>query len=259
MNHVSRYRGKPLDMDAVTPLFEEGSHKVYWLGIDEETAFRCNVYLIQDEEEFLLVDPGSRAHFREIMQRVAQITDPRNVQGLILCHQDPDVAASMVDWLGLNPDITIYSSARTQVLLPHYGKSGYRFHDIALTLEMSFSSGRTLRFIEAPFLHSPGAFTTYDPTSRFLFSGDIFAALETDWELVVDDFERHRMNMNLFHADYMASNIAARGYVGRIKGLNIVAILPQHGSIIDAPEVPLALEYLENLQCGTDLIYSELS
>lgn len=259
MNFIPRYRGNPLDMQKPTLLFEMDTHRIYWLGIDEETAFRCNVYLIQDGDTYLLVDPGSRSYFEPLIRRVEQVTDPKHISGIILCHQDPDVAASMVDWLDLNPQITIYSSARTQVLLPHYGKSDYRFQDIAPSFELPFASGRHLNFVESPFLHSPGAFTTYDPTSRFLFSGDIFAALDTSWELVVDDFDHHRMNMDLFHVDYMASNIAARGYVNRIKDLPIEAILPQHGSIIDAMEVSKALEYLENLQCGTDLLYDHLT
>jgi flavorubredoxin len=258
MNYLPKFKGEELNMEEVTLLFEEGDHKIYWLGIDEETAFRINVYLIQDGDEYIIVDPGSRSYFEKVKERVAQIVDPSNVENIILCHQDPDVAASMIDWLRFNRNITIHSSARTNVLLPHYGEKAYAFNDTATNYIYTFKSGRTLQFIESPFLHFPGAFTTYDPTAKFLFSGDIFAALDTDWELVVDDFELHKMNMDLFHIDYMASNIAARGYVRRLDGITIEAILPQHGSIIDQENVINAFEYLENLRCGTDLIYSDL-
>ena len=115
-----------------------------------------------------------------------------------------------------------------------------------------------MKFIEAPFLHFPGAFTTYDVTSSFLFSGDIWAALDIEWKLLVSDLQEHTMNMDLFHVDYMASNIAARGYVRRLDGIDIQTILPQHGSIIPQEHVADALEYLENLQCGLDLAYSDL-
>jgi flavorubredoxin len=69
----------------------------------------------------------------------------------------------------------------------------------------------------------------------------------------------HMVNMDLFHLDYMASNVAARGFIKRLGGKTIDAIMPQHGSIIDQNNVPAALDYLENLQCGTDLIYAELT
>ena len=78
-----------------------------------------------------------------------------------------------------------------------------------------------------------------------------------DWRLVVDDFNRHELKLSLFHIDYMASNIAARGFVDRLRNLEINALLPQHGSIIPRKHVPQALKYLYELKCGTDLIYPE--
>ncbi len=256
---LDSYIGKSIDLSEKTLLFKEDEHEIYWLGIDDETAFRCNAYLIKDDDEYILVDPGSRSFFTQVQERVSQITDPKNISDLIVCHQDPDVAASMIDWLDFKSDIVILSSARTNVLLPHYGNSNYIFKDTVENSVFTFKSGRKLRFIESPFLHFPGAFTTYDETSQFLFSGDIFAALDTSWELVVKDFESHKMNLDLFHIDYMASNIAARGYVRRLDGIKIDAILPQHGSIISKKDVANALNYLKNLQCGLDLIYSDLS
>jgi len=252
------YIGKDIDLTDVTVLHEKDNHRIYWLGIDDENAFRCNVYLIEDEDEFILVDPGSRSYFEQVYERVLQITDPMNVSKLILCHQDPDVAASMVDWLQLNENITIYSSARANVLLPHYGVDSYNFVDVVENPILKFKSGNQLHFIESPFLHFPGAFTTLDKNSNYLFSGDIFAALDTSWKLVVEDFDKHKMNLDLFHIDYMASNIAARGYVKRLEGIQVDALLPQHGSIISRKDVDAALEYLTDLRCGTDLIYGDL-
>jgi len=234
------------------------NHKIYWLGIEDETAFRCNVYMIEDDDEYIIVDPGSREFHTQVKQRVSMIVDPAKISALILCHQDPDVAASMVDWLDINKDITIISSARANVLLPHYGRSDYKFFDIATNHEWVFKSGNRLEFIEAPYLHFSGAFTTLDITSSYLFSGDIWAALDAQWSLLVEDFEYHITLMDLFHIDYMASNIAARGYAQKLDDKHIEAILPQHGSIIDKDNVENAIEYLFDLQCGLDLIYPSL-
>jgi len=163
-----------------------------------------------------------------------------------------------VDWIEINQDIMIISSPRTNILLPHYGISNYNFFDISESLYWRFQSGRKLEFIEAPFLHFAGAFTTLDLTSSFLFSGDIWAALDTEWSLIVKDFQYHTTLMDLFHIDYMASNKAALGYAQRLENKTISAILPQHGSIIDEDNVQNAIEYLIDLQCGLDLIYPSL-
>jgi len=240
-------------------LFEDGDHRIYWLGIQAETAFRCNIYLIADSDQYIIVDPGNRQTFQQIKNVVSGIIDPQNITGLILCHQDPDVAASVVDWLNINSEITIFTSPRTRVLLPHYGISKYQFHDIESDPEYELPSGSKLKFIDAPFLHSPMAFTTYDNNSRFLFSGDIYAAIDSDWQLQVQNFELHKEKMDLFHVDYMASNIAARGFVRKLRDVDIEAILPQHGSIIPNQFVGDALEYLNNLQCGLDVLYPDLT
>jgi len=246
-----------IDTNEPILLFKSGEHKIYWMGIEEESVFRCNVYLIQDGDEFILIDPGSRLYFNELKRWVSKITDPKNIDTLIICHQDPDVAASMVDWLEINANIKIATTPRVNILLPYYGNNNYDFFDVTKD-NYSFKNGNRLKFIEAPFLHSPGAFVTYDEVSKFLFSGDIFAAIDKDWNLVVKDFKAHKQNLDLFNLDYMACNIATKGFVRNIQNLEIDAILPQHGSIIPKEFVKDALEYLKDLKCGIDIIYADL-
>lgn len=244
--------------DKPTLLFQSGQHAVYWLGFPEDTAFRINTYLIVDGTEAVVVDPGGANAFEFTKDRIRQILPAESVNGLILCHQDPDVAASMVQWLDFNPEIRIITSIRTNVLLPHYGKSEFNFVNISDNFEYNFLSGNRLRFIEAPFLHFPGAFVTIDESSGFLFSGDIWAAIDMDWRLVVEDFSRHELKMSLFHVDYMASNLACRGFIKRLGNFLPNAILPQHGSVIPEKFVPQAIRYLSHLKCGTDLIYGAI-
>ena len=245
-------------VDKPTLLYSQDNHSVYWLGIPQDSAFRCNSYLVVEGQEYVIVDPGGRDAFDFIKERVAQIIDPGAISAMILCHQDPDVAGSMGNWLDLNPGMKVITSSRTNILLPHFGAANYTFFNIEDDHEYLFATGKRLQFIESPFLHSPGAFTTLDECPGFLFSGDIWAAVDMDWRLVVEDFHHHEMKLNLFHLDYMASNVAARGFVDRLRGITINAILPQHGSIIPGKFVARALDYLYSLRCGTDLIYPDL-
>ncbi len=239
-----------------TVLYEDEGHAIYWLGMSEESAFRCNCYLLRDGDCGIIIDPGSRFHFEQIRDRVAQVMPPESLTGMIICHQDPDVAASMVDWLELQPNLMVFTTPRTQVLLPYYGKSDYDFYDVEAQPDYRLPSGNLLRFIAAPFLHFPGAFTSYDVCAKVLFSGDIWGAIDTDWSLMVEDFEAHIGKMNLFHTEYMPSNRATRGFVQSLNGIELEAILPQHGSIIGPEHVVQALDYLRQLRCGTDIIYA---
>ncbi len=248
-----------VDLNTPTLLFKKDNHSIYWLGMTDHTAFRCNSYLICSGTHKILIDPGSINLSAQLCQRVAQITPPEDITALVLCHQDPDVASSLPEWIAINPEVCVMTSPRSHVLLPHYGCVDYQYYNIEENPVFSCGEGHALHFITAPHLHSPAAFTTWDATSQFLFSGDIWAALSLDWQLVCDNFAVHCTNMNMFHMDYMASNIAARGFIDKLEDCDIAAILPQHGSIIPTETVPDALAYLRNLRCGTDIEYPHLS
>lgn len=242
-----------VDLTRPVALFQQGTRRIYWVGSVEDTPFRCNAYLLGAQGEWLLVDPGGVGHFPQVVERVRQVVDPARVRAIVVHHQDPDLCASLPLWRQVNPDVVILTHSRAAVLLPHYGLSG----GIETVDHGSrpLADGTVLRFLPAPFLHFPGAFATYDPVSGFLFSGDICAALSADWQLFADDWERHLGLMELFHVDYMASNRALRGFLRQLDGLEVRAILPQHGSVIPPEGVGRVLQWLRELPCGLDLIY----
>lgn len=237
----------------------DGPHAVYWVGSQEDTPFRCNAYLMVDGDARVLIDPGSsRHHFAQVRDRVARITPPESITHIIVHHQDPDLCDSLPDWFALNPDITLVATPRTRVLLPYYGlPEQVRWLDASpndtTCLELEHGA---LWFITSPFLHFPEAMTTFDEATGFLFSSDIGAAVEHDWQLVATDWDRHWRGMVPFHIFYMASNRALRGYVDKIRPFPIQAMLPQHGSILAGPDmVKRALDALAELPCGIDLLY----
>jgi len=246
-----------INLEEPVLLFDEDGHSIYWLGASEASAFRTNTYLVSDGDESIIIDPGNRTLFNSIKKNIDKLGRLSNVQAMVLCHQDPDVGASIFDWLKFKPELKVITSARTNILLPHYGVSEYSFYDSGEinNYEYVFESGRKLKFIEAPFLHFPGAIATYDEYSQSLFSGDIWAAISMDLNFTVDDFEEHKLKLDLFHIDYMASGIASRGFAAKLKNINIDLILPQHGALIQKEYVQSAVEYLEQLKCGLDLIY----
>lgn len=260
-NQINRIADQNISVDLHHPtvLYQTPNHTIYWLGISQEAVFRCNAYLIASGNEFILVDPGGKTSFPIILERVTQIVSPKKVTGMILCHQDPDVAASMENWLAVNPEMSVISSPRIHVLLPHYGTDHYQQYDTEKAPRLPLPANGELIFLPAPFLHSPGAFATFDTKSGFLFSGDIWASLDTNMQLTVSSFKEHIPKLDLFHKEYMASNIAARGFIQTLSQLDIQAILPQHGSLINSEHVQHAFAYLEALQSGTDLFYTNLT
>jgi flavorubredoxin len=258
MDHIQELMQADIDFTRPVALFDDGTHALYWVGSQEDSAFRCNAYLIVNGDWRILFDPGSAYHhFEQVRARVEQIIPADTISHIVVHHQDPDLCDSLPNWLEINPQLFLVTTPRTRVLIPYYGFSAdVNWIDVSPndSTYLELPSG-SLAFLTAPFLHFPEAMVTFDERSGFLLSGDIGAAIEPDWQLVATDWERHWRAMVPFHIFYMASNRALRGFVEKIEPFPIRAILPQHGSVIPGSLVQNALENLRALPCGIDLIY----
>lgn len=114
-----------------------------------------------------------------------------------------------------------------------------------------------LKLLPAHFLHSPGQLNVYDPLSKILFTGDIGAAEYQNVDLsevFVNDFTEHQRHIEYFHRRYMTSNRALRYWLKTIKPYDINLIAPQHGYLYRNKAKAGLLNWLETLECGSDLL-----
>jgi len=243
------------------PLFNKDGHEIYWVGAATTTTLRNNIYLIKDGLECIIVDCGSRGDFKNLLSRIEQIAPVEYVTRIFANHQDPDVTSGVIDWLNLNPDIEIVTSPFINIFIEHYTtKKSYKYFNTQTNKKLTLSSGAVLEFIPSPFMHSPGAVTIYDHKAKVLFSGDIWAAIAIEWDLVMQGrFEEHIEYMDFFHKEYISSNKANRNFLIQLKDKPIDAIFPQHGSIITGKDnIKGALKYIKDLKCGLDF-FKEIS
>ena len=109
--------------------------------------------------------------------------------------------------------------------------------------------------VPAHFLHSVGNFQFYDPISKILFSGDMGASMVEDAADQLVDFNSHIPKMKGFHQRYMCSNRVIRLWVKMVREMDVEMIVPQHGSpFIGKEMINQFLDWIENLQCGIDLM-----
>lgn len=73
-------------------------------------------------------------------------------------------------------------------------------HDWTLPLE-----DRRLQFVLTPYLHFPGAFTTFDHGTHTLFSSDLFGGFTSEPQLFAKD-ESYFEQIRAFHEHYMPSH-----------------------------------------------------
>lgn len=222
---------------------------IYWVGgCAQDGGLHCNPYLIIDGDEAILIDPGSVLDFEDVFENVCGLIPLEKIKYVILHHQDPDFCASVPLFEKAGGKFKIVTHWRTQTLVKYYGiRSEYYIineNDFKLTL----ASGRTFGFVLTPYLHFPGAFTTYDYQTKILFSSDLFGAFSYEWSLYAKD--DYLEKMKTFHEHYMPSNSILRPVMEVFLGMNIVMIAPQHGSIIKE-NMGSYIKALRDLECGT--------
>jgi len=228
----------------------EIADNVWWVGMYlPNDPFQCHPYFIENEENSVLIDPGSMLEFDAVVRKINSISSMKQIKYIILHHQDPDLAASVpaMEKLIDRDDLQIITHSRMVPLVKHYliGSAYYEIdqHDHQLHID-----GLSLSFITTPYCHSPGAFVTYEPRTKTLFSGDIFGGIEESWEFYAEDdyFEKAKQ----FHAEYMPSRDIFNYALRKIEALDMERIAPQHGSIIRKEQIPVLIEQMKSLECG---------
>lgn len=229
----------------------EIAKNIYWIGAQDSEGFlKCNPYLLVEEDEAVLFDPGSVLDIEEVYRNIIDIVPIEKIKYVVLHHQDPDFCSGVPFLEKQGGNFKIVTHWRTQTIIKYYGiKSDYYLVD-ENKFELTLKSGRQLKFIMTPYLHFPGAITTYDEKSKILFSSDLFGAISTTQSLYAE--EDYLEKMKTFHEHYMPSNDILRPIMEIFMQMNIEQIAPQHGSIINK-EVKKYIKTLRDLECGAFL------
>ncbi|MFO1434339.1 MAG: hypothetical protein U1F76_30375 [Candidatus Competibacteraceae bacterium] len=211
----------------------EIAERVWWVGhVQANDPFQCHVYLIEQGEQLVLIDPGSRLTFTHTLRKIETIIPFAFIRYFICHHQDPDITGALpiIDEIVSRDDALLVTHWRARALIRHYAlKLPFWLvdeHDWKLRLE-----DRVLSFILTPYAHFPGAFCSFDQRTRVLFSNDLCGGFTEKFALVAGN-ERYFEAMRPFHEPYMPSRDILAYAVARIEEYPIRMIAPQHGSII---------------------------
>lgn len=241
-------------------LYNDKQHKFVLLNESEpgeEEGIRSNQYLVMQNGDGVLLDPGGFGVMPSVLTELLQHIRTDRIKAIVLSHQDPDIVGGLATWIELI-QVPIYVSSIWLRFLPHYGITDMtQFVGVPdRGMDCEIAPGFSLQLLPAHFLHSEGQINVYDPVSKILFTGDIGAAMlpaAVEYEFV-DDFAAHLPYIEAFHRRYMGSNKAARLWVDAVSTLDIAMIAPQHGPIYRGRAVAEFLAWFRQLECGIDLM-----
>ncbi len=241
-------------------LFQGGNHaNVFVNDLSTGHMIQANQHVIVNNGEGMVLDPGGHKVYTKLFSMISSELRISELKHIFFSHQDPDIIAAANGWLMVT-EADAYLSSLWMRFIPHFGVDELvvdrirPIPDEGMTIELG---GDPLKVIPAHFLHSPGNFQVYDPSSKILYTGDLGASVGID-AAVVEDFDSHVAHMEGFHRRYMASGKALKLWANMVRDLDIEIIAPQHGAIFPNRELSAKfIDWVGSLECGVDLLRDE--
>ncbi|MCF7891032.1 FprA family A-type flavoprotein [Candidatus Bipolaricaulota bacterium] len=232
----------------------EISSGVYWVGVrDWERKFfdklvplpegtTYNSYLIQGEDKTALVDTVNPGFEKDLEEKVKQVTDPESLDYLIMNHAEPDHANGLSHMASLAKDAEILATEKgKEMALSLYDLPEDRVR-IVEEGDIIDLGGKTLEFIDAPWLHWPETMFTYFQEERVLFSCDFFGAHIATPKIFADEFGEGYIERakDYFGEIMMPFRPRAKRALEKLESYEVSTIAPSHGVIYRNPEGILA-------------------
>lgn len=231
--------------------------KVTWVGkVDWElTTFHgdelsthrgssYNAYLVRDQK-VALIDTVWKPYDREFVSRLKQEIDLKDIDYIIMNHNEIDHSGSLVELMREVPDVPIYCTAKGEAIIRGHYHQDWNFVNVKTGDTLSLGEN-TLTFIEATMLHWPDTMFTYLSGENILFSNDGFGqhfASESLFDDKVDMcevmYEAEKYYANILNPFSMMAKKKVTDLLAMNLPINLIC--PSHG-VIWRKNIPLIIE-----------------
>lgn len=228
----------------------EISPNIFWVGIEDWNrrvfdAFiplpygtSYNSYLIVGNDKTALIDTTNPGYEEMLLKKISQILPPEKIDYIIMNHAEPDHASGIPTVMRVAKNAKVVatklgaSMAEVYFDVPPERRMAVKEGD---KLELG---GKTLKFIEAPWLHWPETMFTFDVEDRILFPCDFFGAHLTSDKLYADEVSKLLFpEAKRYYAEIMMPFAAsAQKALDKVKPLNPKIIAPSHGPVYRNPK-----------------------
>jgi NADH oxidase (H2O-forming) len=208
---------------------------VFDIVIPTEHGTTYNSYLVKGTEKTALIDCVKRPFVGEFFRKIEEILPVGKIDYVVVNHSEPDHAGGIVDLLQRHPNVHVYLSRAAKAFIDNLVNGEYKFHIVNDNEELPLG-GKTLRFINAPFLHWPDTIFTYVVEDRILFPCDFLGSHYSSPHTFNDELDHPGKARSAFEFYY---GTIMRPYkepvlkaCERLKDLPISMIAPSHGPVL---------------------------
>ncbi|MGE3062183.1 MAG: FprA family A-type flavoprotein [bacterium] len=217
------------------------AEKIYWVGAIDwdlrdfhgyttEMGSTYNAYLLLDREP-TLIDTVKHYKFDEMLSRIKELIDPKEIKHIISNHVEMDHSGSIPLILDIAKDADVITCPQGEK-----GLKNHFFRDIKYNTVKSQDVLETgefkVKFYQTPMVHWPDNMVSYIEKEKILFSNDSFgqhfASFERfDDEVSVDEVlkqaKKYYANIVLPYSQQVKNALSA------LSPLEIKMICPSHG------------------------------
>ncbi len=204
------------------------------IPLPEGTSY--NSYLVKGEKKTALVDTVNPGFEEELEAKVNMVSELEKLDYLIMNHAEPDHSNAISYILDKAPNAMFVTTERGVKMASLYHELPEGRIKIVSEGDSLELGGKTLRFIEAPWLHWPETMFTYLPEDGVLFPCDFFGA-HTAQGVFDEELEDLIPIAKRYYGEIMMpfGKMGAKA-LEKIKDLDIKIIAPSHGPIYKNPE-----------------------
>ena len=210
--------------------------RVFDIVMETDYGTSYNSYLVRGKEKTALIDVCHRSFFEPYLANIREVCDPREIDYIVLNHNEPDHTGALAELLPELGEVTIYTSQAGSI----YIKAITNRQDLCIhvvkdgeTLDLG---GKTLRFVSAPFLHWPDSIFTYLPEDRVVFTCDFLGAHYAEPYTFDYNMAYPEKYDQAFKGYYDAIFGPFKKYVQaglqKLEALDFDMVLPSHGPVL---------------------------
>jgi flavorubredoxin len=223
------------------------ANNVHWVGakdpglavfdivIPTEYGTTYNSYLVRGTDKTALIDCVKRPFAEELFRNISRVLPPETLDYVVINHSEPDHSGALVDLLERNPEVTVYLSRSAKMFIDNIVNREYSFKTVEDGEELPLG-GKTLRFLNTPYLHWPDTILTYLVEDRILFPCDFLGSHYSSPEFFNDEVPDPEATRKAFEFYYSTIMRPYKEHVlkacEKLKGLPIAMIAPSHGPIL---------------------------
>ena len=215
---------------------------IYWVGaidwdrrlfdslipLPDGTSY--NSYLVKGSQKTALIDTVAPVFQNELLAKLKQIIDIKKIDFLVMNHAEADHASAIPHIMEASSAALLTSSKGAKMAERFFGVNPDRIKTVDFDKPVDLG-GKTLRFIDAPWLHWPETMFTYIPEDKILFSGDFFGG-HISYGVFDSDVDNAICAAKSYFAEIMMPyKNFGRKALEKIAEMDIAMIAPTHGPV----------------------------